>query len=125
MTMSAPRVRREVALGRSRTELTAYAGVLASAAAVALVVASPMPWMTLLGALLLASVPAGAAVMCRIDSGDGVAQAGLTLVISLATFALASAAMIWTAWWHPRALLALAGLSVVSCTLGLVRGGRR
>jgi hypothetical protein len=112
-------------LRRSRTEATAYAGILGSAVAVALVDASPAPWLALLGALLLASVPAGAAVMCRIDSGDGVAQAGLTLVISLAVFALASAAMIWVAWWHPRALLTLAGLSVISCTLRLARGAQR
>ncbi len=122
MSTGAPRIVRQVALSRSRTELTAYAGILASAAAVALLVASPTPWLALLGALQLAGVPAGAAVMCRIDSGDGVAQAGLTLVISLAAFALASAAMIWAAWWHPRALLALAGLSVVSCALRLARG---
>lgn len=82
---------------RSRTELTACAGIAASLLAVAFVLAAPWHWMALAGALVLACVPAGAAVMCWIDSGEGAAQAGLTLAVSLAVFALASAAMIWAA----------------------------
>ena len=69
-------------MSRPRTELTAYAGISGSILAVALVLGA-RPWLALAGALLLACVPAGAAVMCWVDSGDAV-QAGLTLVLSLA-----------------------------------------
>jgi hypothetical protein len=57
---------------------------------------------------LLACVPAGAAVMCWVDSGESLMRAGLTLVLSLVVTAIASAVMIWLTAWHPRALLALA-----------------
>jgi hypothetical protein len=103
----------------SRTQLTAWVGILASVLAVVLVLAGPWRWSALAGALVLACVPSGAAVMCWIDSGDDTAQAGLTLVVSLAVFALASAIMIWAAYWHPKALLALAAASTISCVLRL------
>ena len=102
-----------------RTEVTAYAGIVGSASAVALVLGAPWHWSALVGALVLACVPAGAAVMCWVDSGENVAQAGLTLTVSLAVVAIASAVMIWTNSWQPRALLALAVLSAVSCALRL------
>lgn len=106
-------------MSRSRPQLTAYAGLVASVAAIALVLAPSWHWSALAGALLLAGVPAGAAVLCWIDCGDGLAQAGLTLVVSVAVFALSSTVMIWTHAWHPRALLALAGVGLVSCTARL------
>jgi hypothetical protein len=116
-------------MNRTRTELTAYAGLVASFLAVALVLIAPTPWLGLIGALVLACVPAGAAVMCWIDSGENAAQAGLTLVLSLTILALGSAIMIWLASWQPRALLVLAGLAAVSCALRLrvarVAGGAR
>jgi hypothetical protein len=104
---------------KTRTELTAYAGLVSSVLAVVLVLSSPTPWLGLVGALLLACVPAGAAVMCWIDAGENAAQAGLTLALSLAALALASALMIWLAAWHPRLLLVLAGLALISCGLRL------
>lgn len=110
---------------RSRTGLTAYAGILGSLIAVSLLLAMPAPWLDVTGALMLACVPAGTAVMCWIDSGEGAAQAGLTLVLSLTVMAIASALMIWTATWHPRALLGLAGVSVVSCATRLWQGHSR
>ena len=100
--------RSEASMTRSRTEVTAYAGLSASVLAVALVLIAPTPWLGLIGALLLACVPAGAAVMCWIDSGEDAAQAGLTLAISLSVLAIVSAIMIWTSAWEPRALLVLA-----------------
>ncbi len=109
---------------RSRTEVTAYAGLLGSIAAVVLVLAAPWHAASLVGALVLACVPAGAAVMCWVDSGENTAQAGLTLIVSLSLFALASALMIWAAAWQPRALLALAGVGAISCAMRLRRGGR-
>jgi len=111
----------EAAMSRPRTELTAYVGVLASFIAVVLTLSAPWPGLALAGALTLACVPAGAAVMCWIDSGENVAQAALTLVLSLALFSLASAAMIWAAAWHPRALLVLAAASAVSCMARLAQ----
>lgn len=104
---------------RSRTELTAYAGILGSLVAVALVLGAPWHWLALTGALVLACVPAGAAIMCWVDSGEDAAQAGLTLALSLTVIALASALMVWTASWHPQMLLVLAGASTVSCAARL------
>ena len=106
-------------MGKSRTELTAYAGLLSSVLAVALILTAPTAWLALVGALLLASVPAGAAVMCWIDSGENAAQAGLILAVSLTAVALASAVMIWLAAWQPRALLGLAGAAGISCAMRL------
>lgn len=106
---------------RSRTELTAYAGIVASSVAVALVLAAPWHGTALVGSLLLALVPAGAAVMCWVDSGEDFAQAGLIMVVSLAVFAIASAIMIWAGAWHPAALFALAGASTLSCAARLQR----
>jgi hypothetical protein len=106
-------------MSRSRSELTAYAGLLSSVLAIALVLGAPTAWLGLIGALLLACVPAGAAVMCWIDAGENAAQAGLTLAVSLTVLALASAIMIWLAAWEPRALLGLAGAAMISCVLRL------
>jgi hypothetical protein len=104
---------------KTRTELTAYAGLVSSILAVALVLIAPTPWLGLIGALLFACVPAGAAVMCWIDTGENAAQAGLTLAVSLTVLALASAIMIWLATWQPRGLLVLAAGAVLSCALRL------
>lgn len=111
-------------MSRPRTELTAYAGLTSSILAVALVLGAPTPWLGLVGALLLACVPPGAAVMSWIDAGEAAAQAGLTLALSLTVLALASAIMIWLAAWQPHALLGLAGAAVISCALrlGVARG---
>ncbi|MBV9424230.1 MAG: hypothetical protein JOZ98_15050 [Solirubrobacterales bacterium] len=109
----------------SRTQLTAYGGIISSVLAAVLLLAAPWHAASLIGAFLLACVPAGAAVMCWIDSGEAAAQAGLTLVISLAAVAIFSAVMIWIAAWEPRALLALALLAVGSCAYRLRRGGLR
>ena len=107
----------------TRTGLTAWTGIAASVAAVALLVA-PGRGPELAGAFLLACVPAGAAVMCWVDSGEGVVQVGLTLVLSLAATAIVSACMIWLTAWQPRALFAFAAVGVVSCAARLVRGGQ-
>ncbi len=104
---------------RPRTELTAYAGLSGSVVAIALLLGAPTQWLALVGALVLACVPAGAAVMCWIDSGENAAQAGLTVALSLTALALASAIMIWLAAWQPRALLGLAGAAIISCALRL------
>ncbi len=110
---------------RSRTELTAYVGVLASVVSSALVFAAPWPWLALAGALALACVPGGASVMCWVDCGEDVAQAALTLVLSLALFTIASAIMIWLDAWHPRWLVVLAAISIVSCLTRLRRTANR
>ena len=114
-------------VGESRTAMTAWAGIAASIVAVALVLVGSGRWLALAGALLLACVPVGAAVMCWFDSGDGFAQAGLTLVLSLAITAIVSAVMIWLATWHPSGLLAaFPAVSLVSCVVRLrVQPGAR
>ena len=112
-------------VGESRTVMTAWVGIAASVVAVTLIIIGPGHWPALAGALLLACVPVGAAVMCWVDCGDGFAQAGLTLVLSLAVTAIASALMIWLVRWHPSGLLAaLPAVSIVSCAVRLyVRRG--
>jgi hypothetical protein len=106
----------------TRTGLTAWTGLAASIAALILVLAGPKPGAALAGAFLLACVPAGAAVMSWIDSGEGLLQAALTLVLSLAVTALFSAILIWLTTWHPAALLALAVAGILSCAARLARG---
>jgi len=106
----------------TRTGLTAWTGIAASVVAVALLLA-PGRGPELAGAFLLACVPVGAAVMCWVDSGEGVVQAGLTLVLSLAATAIVTACMIWLTVWQPRALFAFAAVGVVSGAARLVRGG--
>jgi hypothetical protein len=105
----------------TRTGLTAWTGIAASVAAVALLVA-PGRGPELAGAFLLACVPVGAAVMCWVDSGEGVVQAGLTLVLSLAATAIVTACMIWLTVWQPRALFAFAVVGVASGAGRLVHG---
>ncbi|MBV9338231.1 MAG: hypothetical protein JO262_16405 [Solirubrobacterales bacterium] len=106
----------------SRTIPTAYAGILASVLAATVLLGAPWPAASLIGAFLLCCVPAGAGVMCWVDAGEAAAQAGLTLAISLASVAILSAIMIWTAAWEPHALLGLAVLSVGSCAYRLRHG---
>jgi hypothetical protein len=109
----------------SRVVATAWCGIGASILAALLILLEAGHWPALLGAILAASVPVGAAVMCWLDSGDGFAQAGLTLVVSLAATAIFSTALIWSTAWHPIALFAVflvAGAG--SCIARLIlRGG--
>jgi hypothetical protein len=109
----------------SRTARTAQVGILTSFVAAALVLLSLSSATAFIGALTLACVPAGAAVMCWIDSGEDAAQAGLTLVLSLSVFAAVSSIMIWAAGWHPELLVTLAGAGAVSCGARLLVGGQR
>ena len=115
----------DTAASDARTRPTAIAGLTAGVLAPLLVLAAPWHWLAIIGSLLLATVPAGAAVMCWVDSGEQLAQAGLTLTISLSLFALASTIMIWLAAWQPDALLALAGAAIVSCSARLRALGQR
>lgn len=114
-----------VAVDDSRVMATAWSGIGASVLAALLILIGAGHWPALIGALLAACVPAGAAVMCWLDSGDGFAQAGLTLVLSLSATAIFSPVLIWSAAWHPVALIALfliAGTGSCIARL-LVRGG--
>lgn len=106
----------------SHTVLTAYAGIFASIVAIPLILIAPGHWPALAGALLLACVPPGAAVMCWVDSGIGAVQAGLTLVLSLTVTAITSAAMVWLSAWQPKVLFAFAAVSLLSCVVRLGRG---
>jgi hypothetical protein len=131
MKMSLPRAKllpaREVdhptVVRRVHAAVTAVAGICASIVAILLIVAFSGHWPALAGALLIACVPPGAAVMCWVDSDYGVVQAGLTLTISLAVTAIVTAVMLWLTAWHPKALFAITALSVLSCAIRLWRGG--
>ena len=109
--------------GGALTGVTAIVGICAGIVAILLTVAVPGHWPALVGALLIACVPPGAAVMCWIDSEFGIVQAGLTLVLSLSITAIAGAVMIWLNAWHPKALFALTLVSVLSCAARLWRRG--
>lgn len=108
----------------TRTDLTAGAGIVAGVLSIGLVF---MPWAhaALVGAFLVALVPAGAGVMCWFDTGGTAAQAALTLVISLAAFSLGSAVLLWTHAWNPHALIILAALGGASCGQRLRSGVSR
>ena len=109
----------------SRVIATAWSGIGASILAALLILVGTGHWPALLGALLAACVPAGAAVMCWLDSGDAFAQAGLTLVLSLAATAILSSVLIWTAAWHPVALFGVLLIASGGSCIGrlLVRRG--
>lgn len=114
-----------VTAAAARRRVTAYAGILGSVLSAGLLLAASGPPATLVGALLLACVPAGAGVMCWIDAGESAAQAGLVLAVSLAVFGLLSAGLIWAALWHPPVLISLAALSLASCCTQLILRGER
>lgn len=120
-----PRPDPRVGLGpdTTLTGLTALAGLVTSVVGTLLVLVMPGHWPALAGALLIVSVPPGAAIMCWLDSGFGVVQAGLTLTLSLAITSLATASMIWVSAWHPRALFAIVLASSVSCIACLWQRG--
>jgi hypothetical protein len=105
-------------VGWARTEITALAGTASSMAAVCFVLLLPAHGPALLGALLMICVAPGATVMSWVDSGDGIVQAGLTLVLSLAITGITGAAMIWLHAWHPHALLAYPFACILS---GIIR----
>jgi hypothetical protein len=119
MSMRSPVLRQS----RTRTGLTAWAGVGASLAAVVLL-AVPGRGPRLAGAFLLACVPVGAAVMCWVDSGEALVQAGLTLVLSLAVTSIVTAVMIWLTAWQPSVLYAFAVIGVASGVARLLCGRR-
>ena len=110
-----------VSPGASRTKATAWAGLVASICSTVLLVV-PASWAHVTGALLLVGFSAGAAVTSWVDIGDGFAQAGLTMVSSLAITTIASAIMIWSSAWHPDTLAALAVVSLLSCVGRLYQG---
>jgi hypothetical protein len=100
---------------RGRMIVTAWIGLGVAVLAPLLIFAAPWNGVSLIAVLALAAAGFGPAVTCRIDTGDPVAQVALTVIISLAVFALASALLIWAAWWHPAALVLLVLPTAASC----------
>jgi hypothetical protein len=112
---------------RLRTQITATAG-LALAILPPLVVVACGPCVAALAAVLVFTFAgAGPGLMCWVDAGDGYAQAGLTVAVSLAAFAAASTTMIWLHAWTPSLLWILGAVSAASCLarLSLLGRGRR
>jgi hypothetical protein len=99
----------------TRTTATAWTGLAVAILAPLLIAGAPRSGLALVAVLAVAVAGFGPAVMCRLDTGDPVAQVAVTVALSLAAFALGSALLIWAAWWHPTALLALALPSAGSC----------
>ena len=103
-----------------RTTATAWIGLAVAIFAPLLIAGAPRSGLSLVAVLAIAFAGFGPAVMCRLDTGDPVAQVAVTIALSLAVFALGSALLIWLAWWHPTALLVLAVPSAASCLHRLV-----
>jgi O-antigen/teichoic acid export membrane protein len=116
-TVPHPRPRRRVValVDHSRMIVTAWIGVGVAVLAPLLIFLAPWNGLSLIAVLALAAAGFGPAVTCRIDTGDPVAQVALTVVISLAVFALASSLLIWAAWWHPAVLAVLVLPTGASC----------
>jgi len=105
----------------ARTAMTARVGVLVGVLAPIVVLVSRWSTVGLLAMLLFAVAGLGPGITCRFDAGDPYAQAALTVMISLAAFALGATILIWLAAWHPATLLLLAIPSVLSCLQRLTR----
>jgi hypothetical protein len=118
-----PRPRDDPEQDGTLTAITAVAGIFAGIVGILLTLTVSGHWPALVGALLVACVAPGAAVMSWIDTDYGIIQAGVTLILSLTATAIASAAMIWLAVWQPKTLLILAILSALSCAARLWRRG--
>jgi hypothetical protein len=73
---------------------------------------------------VIAFAGVGAGVMCWVDAGDAYAQAGLVLVLSLGSLALAATIMLWLEVWHPALMWTLAGGSAASCLCRLRSASR-
>jgi hypothetical protein len=108
---------------RRRMRVTAWTGIVAAVLCPLLTLVGGPVALALTGALLAAAVGAGPGVLCWIDAGDGVAQAGLTLVTSLALFAITATVLLWLHAWQTPLLWVPVGLSAVSCAVRL--WGRR
>ena len=121
-TMSAMHVRWSRA-GEPRTATIAVVGLAVAVVAPILILAAPGRGATLPAALAFAALGFGPAVTAWLDTGDAFAQLALTVVISLACYALAAAVLIWAHAWHPNLILLLAIPSVLSCLRRL--GSRR
>jgi O-antigen/teichoic acid export membrane protein len=98
----------------TRQRATAAAGlVLAALPLVAIL------WPGTRGAALavvaFAIAGSGSGLMCWVDTGDGLAQAALVVVVSLTAFAAAATALIWLDAWSPSLLWILACVSALSC----------
>jgi hypothetical protein len=109
---------------RRRLDAVAWAGICVAVLSPLLVLAVSNPHVRLIGILLFAGLGCGTGVMCRLDAGEGLAQWALTVVLSLAAYALAQTLMIWAHVWHANLVLLLALPSGISCALRL-RASRR
>lgn len=76
--------------------------------------------------LLFACLGPGCAVVAHLRRTDLVSATALAVVASLTIFVGAAAVMAWASWWHPRdSVLALAGLTTLSCLVALGLGALR
>lgn len=81
--------------------MTAWIGAVGCIVGILFLVIGYGKWPGLIGAVLAAGIPVGAAVMSWVDTGNGFIQAGLVLILSLTATAICSAIMIWSAAWDP------------------------
>lgn len=111
--------------GGSRAVMTAVVGLALATLPPLAVLAFGDGTPALAAVLVFAFAGTGPGIACWVDAGDGIAQAGLIVVVSLTAFATASTAMIWAHVWTPSLLWILAGASLLSCLARLVRFDRQ
>ena len=107
------------AASRRRMRTTAWTGVIVAILCPLATLAGGPAGIALAGALLAAAVGSGAGVLCWIDAGDGPTQAGLTLVTSLALFALTATVLLWLHAWQTPLMWTPVALSAASCAVRL------
>lgn len=103
----------------ARPMVTAIAGLALATLPAATVLAFGHGTAALAAVLVFAVAGTGPGLVCWLDAGDGLAQAGLIVVASLTLFAGASTALIWLHAWTPSLLWILAAASVLSCLVRL------
>ena len=111
--------RRDIRSFWSCPTATATAGLVLAVVPVVTAIISGHGTAALVAVLVFAVAGSGSGLVCWVDSGDGIAQAGLVVVASLTAFAAASTALIWLEAWTPSLLAILAGASAVSCAVRL------
>jgi hypothetical protein len=94
---------------------------LALGALVPVVVALPVGSLVkTLAVLAFACFGPGPALLCHVRLGIAAVSWTMSFVMSISLFALLSAVMVWTSYWHPfDAFYVLAAVSVVSALLGI------
>ncbi len=103
----------------------AWAGLFIAACAPLIVLLTTDHTSRFAAMILFVGLVPGSAVMCWLDIGDGLSQAAVAIVISIASYALATTVLIWASAWHPDVVLLLLGVPAALSCLGRLLTARR